>query len=226
MHIRERSFEVDLATTLDAVNYGLFGIEKRVRRRQDVTLDFRNYINERITVPGSYQFSIQVNDEEGGSATGRLTVTVTAEGAKKETSTDAKDVSVKTGSFQFERAGPGRVKGAEEFGITWKTIEVAEVVIRLDAMEEGYSLSDEPAADRYEGFVETTDADLLGRSDARQGSVSHIDIPTAHNAASGRVLAIDAPDRYCLMKVSRSATSLSDIGTTVFLQGEYKCAEK
>ena len=34
LSITERSYEVDLATTLDKVNYRLFGIERRVRRYQ------------------------------------------------------------------------------------------------------------------------------------------------------------------------------------------------
>ena len=53
-----------------------------------------------------------------------------------------------------------------------------------------------------------------------------MDLPTANNAAAGRVLAIDTPEKVYLMKLDRSETSLSSSGTTVILEGEYKLFEK
>jgi len=77
--ITERSFEVDLATTLDKVNYRLFGIEKRLRLHKDVTLNFQTYINERLAEPGDYEFLILVEDQEDEAAAARLLVVVAAE---------------------------------------------------------------------------------------------------------------------------------------------------
>jgi len=226
LYIRERSYEVDLATTLDQVNYRLFGIEKRIRRYKDVTLDLGNYINEKISAPGNYELFIQVNDEEGGTATARLAIVVTAEATDEEQQTEASAVPMKTGNFRFERAGPGHVKGAADFGITWKTIHEMGVVIRIKAPEQGYAMTDGLAAAQYEELLDTADLDSRREADKQSGFAASIEMPTAFNAAAGRVLAVDTPDRYCVMRVNRSETSLSDIGTTVVLLGEYKCSEK
>jgi hypothetical protein len=226
LYIRERSYEVDLATTLDQVNYQLFGIEKRVRRYKDVTLDFGNYINEKISAPGNYEISIQVKDDEGGTATARLAIIVTAEAADEKQQTDADAVPMRTGSFRFERAGPGRVEGAADFGITWKTIHEIGVVIRINVSKQGYSMTDGLVAAQYEEILDAADLDSRREADTQSGFATYIEMPTAFNAAAESVLAIDTPDQYCVMKVNRSETSLSDIGTTVVLQGEYKCSEK
>lgn len=224
LYIRERSYEVDLATTLDQVNYQLFGLEKRVRRYKDVTLDFGTYINEKISALGDYEFFIQVKGEEGGTATARLAIVVAVEEAEEEQQAEA--VPMKTGSFRFERAGPGHVKGAAGFGITWKTIHEIGVVIRIKALEQGYAVADGPAAAQYDEIRDTADLDSRREADKQTGFATSIEMPTAFNAAAGRVLAIDTPEQYCVMKVSQSETSLSDIGTTVVLLGEYKCSEK
>lgn len=226
LYIRERSYEVDLATTLDKANYDLFGLEKRVRHYKDVTLDFHNYINEKIKSPGTYEFLIEVNDARGGAARASLAIAVTAEAADKTKETDVNVAPMKTGSFRFERAGPGRVKGGADFGITWKTVDAITVVIRISVVGSGHLAADGLLAAQYEKISDRTDVDLQDETGKRSGFVGSIEIPTARNAAAGRVLAIDRPDRFCMMKVDRSKTSLSDIGTTVELQGEYKCAEK
>lgn len=226
LYIRERSYEVDLATTLDQGNYHLFGLEKRVRRYKDVTLDFRNYINEKIGAPGKYQFVIQVNDDKGGTATADLTITVAAEAAKKKQQTDVNVAPMKTGRFRFERAGPGKVQGAADFGISWKTVDEIKVVIRISVLKKGYSMTDGLLAAQYEKISDASALDFRRVADKQPGFATYIEVPTARNAAAGRVMAIDMPDRYCMMKVNRSETSLSEIGTTVVLQGEFKCSEK
>jgi hypothetical protein len=226
LHIRERSYEVDLATTLDQVNYHLFGLEKRVRRYKDVTLDFRNYINEKIGAPGKYKFVIQVNDDKGGTATADLTITVAAEAAKKKQQTDVNVAPMKTGRFRFERAGPGHVQGAADFGITWKTVDEIKVVIRMTVLKKGYSMTDGLVAAQYEKISDASALNFRKVADKQVGFATYIEVPTARNAAAGRVLAIDTPNRYCMMRVNRSETSLSGIGTTVVLQGEFKCSEQ
>ena len=226
LFIRERSYEVDLATTLDQGNYHLFGIKKRVRRYKDVTLDFRNYINEKIGIPGNYEFFIQVSDDQGRAAAAQLAIIVTEDQVRKKKQTDADIVPMKTGSFQFERAGIGRMKGGTDFGITWKTVDPIKVGIRISVIDKGYSIKDGLMAAQYDDIIGSPDLDFRRNADKKSGSATYIEVPTAQNAAAGRVLAIDTPGQYCMIKVSRSATSLSKIGTTVVLQGEYKCTEK
>lgn len=225
LYIRERSYEVDLATTLDQVNYQLFGLEKRVRRYRDVTLDFGIYVNEKISAPGKYEFVIQVKDEEGGMATTRLAINVAAEEAKQE-QTESGRVPMKTGGFRFERVGRGHVKGAMDFGITWKTIREIGVVIRIQAPDQGHFVVGELASVQYEEILDAVDLASRREADKQSSFATSIEMPTAFNAAAGRFLTIDAPEQYCVMKVDRSKTSLSDVGTTVVLLGEYKCSEK
>jgi hypothetical protein len=226
LNIQERSYEVDLATTLDQVNYQFFGLEKRVRRYKDVTLDFSNYINEKISAPGNYEIFIQVKDDEGGTATARLAIIVTAEATGEKQQNDDDATPMKTGNFRFERAGPGRVEGAEDFGITWKTIHEVGVVIRISVLKQGYSMTDGLMVVQYEEMLDTADLDSRKEADKQLSFSTFIELPTAFNAAAGRVLAIDTPDQYCVIKLNGSETSLSDIGTTVVLLGEYKCSEK
>ena len=71
-------------------------------------------------------------------------------------------------------------------------------------------------------------ADLatLAEAEGMPLAAAYVDLPTANNAAAGRVLAIHTPEKVYLMKLDRSETSLSESGTTVVLEGEYKLFEK
>ena len=220
--ITERSFAVDLATTLDKVNYRLFGIEKRLRLHKDVTLNFQTYINERIVEPGGYEFLIRVADQEDEAAAARLLVVVAAE----ETAAADEAVPAKTGVFRFERVGPRQVTGAEDLGITWKTIEDVAVTIRINAPDDGAAITEKPAALDYDKVLDMADLAALTEPEATASAAAYVDLPTANNAAAGRVLAIQTPEKVYLMKLDRSETSLSHSGTTVILEGEYKLFEK
>lgn len=220
--IAERSFEVDLATTLDKVNYRLFGIEKRLRLHQDVTLNFRTYINERIVEPGDYAFLIRVEDQNGEAATARLMVVA----ATEETAAAREAMPAKTGVFRFVRVGPRQVTGAEDLGLSWKTIEDVAVTIRINAPSADAAITEKLAAPDYEKISDATDLAALSEPEARTLATAFVDLPTANNAAAGRVLAIQTPEKVYLMKLDRSETSLSPSGTTVVLEGEYKLFEK
>lgn len=224
LYIRERSYEVDLAETLDRNNYQLFAIPKRVRRYKDVTLDFRNYINEKIEKPGRYEFFIEVTDEDGKTATAHLALQINAQRSEKPPKSDADVVPIASGSFWFERNGAGPVKGGEEFGITWRTTNEVAVDIRLDPNSAAYSIAAGPTAEQFDEISLTSDIQRQRQQFPRVGAIAPIEFPTAHNAASGRVLAIESPQRFCILKVNRSETSISAIGTTVILHGDYKCA--
>ncbi len=222
LSVTERSYAVDLATTLDKANYRLFGIEKRLRLHKDVTLNFQTYINERITEPGDYLFLIRVRDQEDEAASARLLVVVAAE----ETTAAREAAPAKTGVFRLERVGPRQVTGAEDLGLTWKTIEDVAVTIRIDAPGEGAAITGKLAAPDYDKISDMADLAALTGPEATSPAAAYVDLPTANNAAAGRVLAIDTPEKLYLMKLQRSATSLSTSGTTVVLEGEYKLFEK
>lgn len=221
--VTERSYAVDLATTLDEVNYRLFGIEKRVRLHKDVTLNFQNYINEKIVEPGEYVFLIRVKDQEDEAATARLRVIVVA----REEPTAAREVQPpKTGVFRLVRTGPGRVEGAGDLGITWKTIDEVAVVIRIKGSGEAAAIAARPAALDYDKISAIADLPAASEPDAVAAPAAYVDLPTANNAAAGHVLEIETPAQLHLMKLNRSETSLSASGTTVVLEGEYKTFEK
>ena len=74
LRIRERSFDVDLATTRDKHNLQLFGLEQSPRSKADVTLDLQNYINEKITSDGQYEFHLFVTDKSDNTAEGKISV--------------------------------------------------------------------------------------------------------------------------------------------------------
>jgi hypothetical protein len=223
LSITERSYQVDLATTLDTVNYRLFGIEKRLRLHKDVTLNFQTYINEKIAVPGTYEFLIRVKDHEDGVATARLPVIVAA---PEEPTAEREVKPLKTGVFRLVRAGPGQVTGAEDLGITWKTIDEVAVVIRIKGPSEETAFTGKLAALDYDKISDIADLPAPSEPETADAPSAYVDLPTANNAAAGRVLAIDTAEKYYLMKLDKSETSLSPTGTTVVLEGEYKYFEK
>ena len=51
---------------------------------------------------------------------------------------------------------------------------------------------------------------------------NEIEFDTIQNAATGKVVGIKNLSKYCLLRILNSNTSLSTIGTTVTLNGEYK----
>ncbi len=220
--ITERSFAVDLATTLDKVNYRLFGIEKRLRLHKDVTLNFQTYINERLVESGGYEFLIRVTDQEDEATAARLLVVIVAE----ETAAARETAPPKTGVFRFERVGPLQVTGADDLGLTWKTIEDVAVTIRINAPSEDSAITETLAAHDYDKVLDMADLATLAEAEGLPLAAAYVDLPTANNAAAGRVLAIHTPEKVYLMKLDRSETSLSESGTTVVLEGEYKLFEK
>lgn len=213
LHIEERSFEVELATTLDRSHFGRFGIEKRVRNRQDVTLNFENYINEKLDTEGGYTFKIRVRDGKGQSAEAVLLVETVAQDAV----TDVPPVRSK--GFSFKRVGPGSVAGAEGFGLTWRTIEPAEVVIEITGTAGKPLKLIELRATDYDGI--TTRAHL-GASTKLAEKVERIVLTASRNKAAGHVFAVVGEDETLVFKIKESTTTLSEQGTTVSLEGELK----
>ena len=218
LHVEERSFEVELATTLDRSNFARFGIEKRVRNRQDVTLNFENYINEKLGTEGSYSFQIRVRDGKGQSAEAALLVKVQRERTvAQDTVTDAHRVRSK--GFSFKRVGPGSVAGAEDFGLTWRTIEPAEVVIEITGTADKPLKLIELRSSDYDGIMTR---EHLGASTKLAEQAQRIVLKTSKNKAAGRVFAVVGDDQTLVFKIKESTTTLSEQGTTLTLEGELK----
>jgi len=218
LYIKERSYEVDLAVTPERAHYGLFGIEKRVGLHKDVTLNFERYIDRKLEAAGSYRFLIRVTDGAARSASATLSVTVREEPPRAE-AMDPEMAPVSKSAFNFQRIGAGSVVGAEDFGLTWKTIEDARIVIEITGTEDKAARLIELAESDYDR-IETRKA--LAEAADKAGPVERIAVPTAQNLAAGRIFVVVKQDDYLLFKVEESATSLSELGTTVTLTGEYK----
>lgn len=216
--IKERSYEVDLANTREADNFHLFGAESRVRNHKDITLDFENYINKKLESEGAYFFSLTVKDKEGRSASTTLSVIVNREKTSLEIMEERLD-RIDRGVFSFRRVGPGPVTGAADFGITWKTTEAANVTIQITSAQQGAGKLLrilEPA------FDSVTSKRQLVDSAADSDSSYSIEITAAENRAAGETFAVIVHDEPYLFKIKESRTQLSELGTTVILNGEFK----
>jgi hypothetical protein len=222
--IKERSFEVDLANTPEKSYFPLFGISKRIKLHKDITLNFKGYINQKISSAGKYVFDIQVMDKDGKTTSSRLFI-LAKEKIKKQAIIEAPAVSdkeptpIKLAKFKFQRIGKGNVKGADEFGITWITIDEISVGIKISKTSNGSSELAQLTSVDYDAI---SSREQLNRKINAAKRNKFIVLPTANNAASGAVLAVTNYEKYYVLKVSNSTTSLSDAGTTVTLAGEYK----
>ena len=216
--IKERSYEVDLAATLEAGNFPLFGAKARVRNHKDITLDFEPYINSKLESEGTYQFSITLKDKQGQTAKAILSVTVSREKTSQEMGEERLD-RIDRGIFSFRRVGPGPVVGATDFGITWKTVEPAKVTIRITNAEGGASKLIrlvEPAFDAVDSKSQ------LALSAADAGPADAIEVAATGNGAAGETFAVVVGEMPYLLKITESRTLLSELGTTVILNGEFK----
>jgi hypothetical protein len=233
LQIKERSYDIDLATTPEREHFQLFGLDRRVRLSKDITLDFQKYINQKLQQPGEYTFTIEVTDKQQQTQTARLAVRLTSSAAEPVTepeesapaeqsllgSEPASSMSIKTGQFEIQRIGPREIGGEKTFGLAWKTVDALHVTIRVRKKESGASKLASLTAYDY-AKVETQDGLkqlLLSAQDQ-----DYVDFNTANSAAAGIVLGVINLGKPYLLKSTQSATSLSDTGTTVTLNGDYK----
>lgn len=214
LSVKERSYEVDLASTLDLSNLQLFGLEKRPRQYKDVTLNLETYIDTKIESEGHYRFLIRVTDEKGQSAAETLSVMVAAPGVA-----EAEAALLEKGRFTLKRVGTGEVEGGDDYGLSWKTVDPGEVVISITQTQglEGGLRRLKRA--RFKD-VRTRD-ELQTLADQAEPSKT-IELPTANNAAAGQVFAVLRDDKSYLFHIESSRTYLSESGTAVILEGEYK----
>lgn len=216
LQVRERSYEVDLATTPEGDHLPLFGLDHQVRQLTDVTLDFGPYINRKLDAPGNYEFDLTVVDREGKRASARLTVQVNAVAAAAVA--PAEDY-LDSSTFRLVRVGTSRVSGAGEFGFDWSTVDSDMVVIRLVPGEEGPCAFFNLPVDDYERLTTRSE---LRRIAEESVTTETLEFPTMANMAAGEVFGILRGGVPLAFKVTESGTSLSDYGTTVRLAGEYK----
>ncbi len=248
--VRERSFEIDLAKSPEAMRFPLFGIERRVWSKRDVTLDFSGYLNEKIQHPGEYALVVEVVDRDARETSATLQIVVTepemeAEDddavepsveAEESVGADAEDAPAAASAdttassadapplseerpFRLQRVGAGPVEGGERFGITWKTVDAIDVVIRMAASDAqpGRLARLDPMAD---GRLSTRDD--LNRALGQVDLADALEVPTANGAAGGALLAVVRPGERYLLRTDHSTTSLSELGTTVTLSGRYR----
>lgn len=218
--ITEGTFRADLAKTLDRDLFRQFGLAQRPYSQSDVTINFRNYVNEKLTDVGAYRIDIEVTDHRGRSAS--VQVLINIQGANDSATASAAEVLeavVATGDFALRRIGPGGVRGAEPFGITWRTIDPIKVTIRIKASSDGATKI--ARLDPNDFQRAQTRAELVEIVD-RCISADAIDFDTANAAATGQVLAVRNEDQHFILEASASETFLTDAGTTVVVTGRYK----
>ena len=209
--IKERSYEVDLATTPERSHFPLFGIDKKTMLRTDVTLDFQNYINQKLVQPGEYAFSIEIVDKKGQSSSTTLNIHVLK---SKDATTP-----IETGQFQLQRRGKSNVAGGEPFGITWKTIGNNKITISLTKAHGGASKLARFSTNDYD---QLTSKEALSAKINAAKDTHRIVFNTIKNAAVDQVFGVSSLGKYYMLKTVQSKTTLSYIGTTVSLNGEYK----
>jgi hypothetical protein len=234
--VRERSYDVDLGRSREPAHYPLFGLSRRIWSKTDVTLDFGPYVGQKMSAAGEYAFELEVRDRKEQTTRGTLRIrliepeveevgeeeAVPPSEAPSEAGGDTPSASLgplRSGAFRLERVGPGPVVPGDEFGISWKTIESNQVVIRIVGTEERVSRFArlEPGA-----FDDIGTRKELARAIDGVGLQPSMELAMANDAASGAEIAIvQAADRY-LLRADRSETSLSELGTTVTLTGRYK----
>jgi hypothetical protein len=218
--ITQGAFHTDLATTLDKDEFRLFGLEQRPYSMSDVTVNLRNYVNERLTVEGIYPFDISVTDRQGRTTRARILIDIRAIAISMASpATDVVDEPVRTGVFVLQRVGAGEVSGASPFGFTWKTIDPVYVTIRLEV---------DPGSGTRIATLDDVDFDGVLSVDELVNTVDRcnagdmIELDTANAAAAGQVIAVRNEDERFLLQASASQTYLTDAGTTVVVTGRYK----
>lgn len=211
LRIKERSYEVDLATTREHAHYNLFGLKKKAFLHKDITLDFSNYINQKLNEEGEYQFNIEVVDKYGKPAKAVLKVRMVPD--------KGKTTPIETGQFQLQRRGKGLVKNSAPFGISWKTVNEIKVTIRVSKAIGGANKLARFTPDDYD---QLSSKEELGKRINAAKNLNNIEFDTSNNTATGQVLGVNNLGKYYLLRVLNSNTSLSYIGTTVSLAGEFK----
>ena len=217
--IKERSYEVDLASTRDKNNLYLFGLEQTPRSYTDVTLNLQNYINERIETEGEYEFHILVTDRKGNIVEKNIYLYAHIKVPEKEPTIVEDAGLLQTESFTLQRIGTGPVDGAKLFGIDWQNIDNTNVQIRISKVE---------GSDPHLVVLDESDFDNLQTIDQLMQRVVGLEkaeavvLTTGSNRAAGVVFSVINGDKYYLLKITSSSAYPSDRGTMVTVKGYFK----
>jgi hypothetical protein len=216
LYVKERSYEVDLAKTPEATHFALFDLKTQVRRLADVTLNFENYINRKIDSDGDYVVELRVTDRGGNSVFSRLDLRV-----KSPITTSEKPESKIVGvdQFVFQRVGRSEPTGTDRFCITWKTVDSDDVTIEISGDDKSSCQLVEIIPSNY-ATVETQGH--LDQAVSLGEEVPLLHLSAANGKAAGSVFGVINKDKRYLLKVTGSEATVSTIGTTVILTGEYK----
>lgn len=230
LRIKERSYDIDLASTPERKHFQFFDLNRRVLLKKDVTLDFQSYINQKLQQDGEYTFTIEATDEQDQIAKATIRIRLQESSTESEAAQpepprsetepgQQSSVPVKTSHFEIQRIGLREIEGEETFGLAWKTVDTNKVTIRVRKMAHGASKLASLSVGDYDSVVTQ---DNLKEVLAFANDQEHIDIDTANNAAAGEVLGIVYLGKPYVIKSSQSMSAFSDAGTTVTLTGEYK----
>lgn len=220
LKIKERSYEVDLASTAERSHFELFGLERRPALHTDITLNFKHYINRKIEREGQYEIRIEVRDRDGRTTAAKLPLAVIGQESARAAGVEPVRLApVEKKAFRLQRVGKGDVEGAEELGLTWKTIDENKVAIRLVKAAGGASKLVTLQATDFDAIATKEQMDRWVNS---AQAADEIVLNTANNEAAGKSFAVIAQDKCYVLTVGKSETMLSDLGTTVTLTGEYK----
>jgi hypothetical protein len=217
--IKERSYEVDLASTRDKNNLYLFGLEQTPRSYTDVTLNLQNYINERIETADEYEFHILVTDRKGNIVEKKIYLYAHIEAPEKEPTIVEDAGLLQTESFTLQRIGTGPVDGARLFGIDWQNIDNTNVQIRISKIE---------GSDPHLVVLDESDFDNLQTIDQLMQRVAGLEkteavvLATGSNRAAGVVFSVINDDKHYLLKITSSSAYPSDRGTMVTVKGYFK----
>lgn len=207
--------EIDLANTQDRSVFALVGLDQRPLNAYDVTLDVAPFMNKHFTTPATYRLAVIVEDRGGAMATAALTATVVSEERSAVDATDTETVpqQLRESEMTLTRVATADVAPAEESPLTWITREPIDVTIRLrpvDADAEIRQLD-------LETWNRTWTRDDIARRISASRPVPYVDVPAARNAAADTILAISDDSGDALLRITTSATHLSQLGTTVTL---------
>ena len=233
LQIKERSYQVDLATTPERAHFKLFGIERKPLYSRDVTLDLQNYINQKLEQAGEYTIVVEVTDKLGQITNTNILIkldqpepgpAVEVEPEPEQTTTEPAQSSiesapVQTGHFEILRIGPREIEGSKVFGLTWKTVDEILVTIRVRKKDGGASKLAGLSAKDYDNVITNRHLSQLLESVEDK---DYMDFDTANNAGVNIVLGVVNLGKPYLIKTGETSTELSELGTTVTLRGEYK----
>ena len=211
LYIQERSYEVDLASTPEHNHFDLFGLDRKIHLRTDVTLDFQNYINKKLNEPGQYLFNIEVVDKKGQAVKAVLSIHVIKPIEKAD--------QIESGRFELQRNGKNIVTNAETFGITWKTIDKIMVTVSVTKKKNGASKLARFNAEDYEQLASKK---VLSEKMYAAEDLNEIVFDAANNSAANQVFGVSMLGKHYMLKTEQSNTTLAQVGTIVTLNGEYK----